>query len=118
MTEFYLTIKTKDEINIIELNGYLDAHTAPQLEQAIANLIKENKIKIIVNFSQLYYISSAGLGVFMAFIENIRNKGGDIKFSAMNDKIYNVFDLIGFPLIYEFYNSDEEAINKFKSSRV
>jgi anti-sigma B factor antagonist len=66
----------------------------------------------------LNYISSAGLGVFMAFIENIRDKGGDIKFSSMSEKIYNVFDLIGFPLIYEFYKSDDEAIQKFKSSKV
>lgn len=118
MTDFNLNIKTQDEINIIELKGYLDAHTAPKLEEAIANLIQENKFKIIINFSELNYISSAGLGVFMAFIENIRNNGGDIKFSSMNEKIYNIFDLIGFPLIYEFYNSDEEAINKFKLSRV
>lgn len=115
MTEFNLNIRTQDEVNIIDLKGYLDAHTAPKLEEAIANLIQNNKYKIIVNFSDLKYISSAGLGVFMAFIENVRNNGGDIKFSSMNEKIYNIFDLIGFPLIYEFYNSDEEAIKKFSN---
>lgn len=118
MTEFNLNLKSIDEVNVLELKGYLDAHTAPILEQAISNLIKENKYNIVVNFSELNYISSAGLGVFMAFIENIRDKGGDIKFSSMSEKIYNVFDLIGFPLIYEFYKSDDEAIQKFKSSKV
>lgn len=115
MNEFNLSIKTLEDISIIKLNGYLDAHTAPKLEEAISNLLKEGKFKIIVNFADMNYISSAGLGVFMAFIEKIRTNGGDIKFSSMSQKIYNVFDLIGFPLIYEFYNSDEEAINKFKS---
>ncbi len=86
MTEFNLNIRTQDEVNIIDLKGYLDAHTAPKLEEAIANLIQNNKYKIIVNFSDLKYISSAGLGVFMAFIENVRNNGGDIKFSSMNEK--------------------------------
>jgi len=118
MTEFNLNLKSIDEVNVLELKGYLDAHTAPILEQAISNLIKENKYNIVVNFADLNYISSAGLGVFMAFIENIRDKGGDIKFSSMSEKIYNVFDLIGFPLIYEFYKSDDEAIQKFKSSKV
>ncbi len=115
MNEFNLSIKTQGDISIIKLTGYLDAHTAPKLEEAISNLLKESRFKIVVNFSDLNYISSAGLGVFMGFIENVRTNGGDIKFSSMSQKIYNIFDLIGFPLIYEFYNSDEEAINKFKS---
>lgn len=116
MNEFKLNLKSFDDVNIIELKGYLDAHTAPVLEKTISDLIGDNKYKIVVNFSELDYISSAGLGVFMSFIENVRNNGGDIKFSAMSDKIYNIFDLIGFPLIYEFYKSDEQAIEKFKSS--
>ena len=32
----------------------------------------------------------------------------------MNEKVYNIFDLLGFPLLYEIFKSDEEAINKFK----
>jgi anti-sigma B factor antagonist len=116
MNEFNLSQKYFEDINIIELKGYLDAHTAPRLEEAISNLIQNNQFKIIVNFSELNYISSAGLGVFMAFIETVRSRGGDIKFTAMNEKIYNIFDLIGFPKIYEFYKSDEDAILKFKQS--
>ncbi|MGB9665144.1 MAG: STAS domain-containing protein [Ignavibacteria bacterium] len=116
MNEFNLSQKSFEDINIIELKGYLDAHTAPRLEEAISNLVNNNQCKIVVNFSELNYISSAGLGVFMAFIETVRSKGGDIKFTAMNDKIYNIFDLIGFPKIYEFYKTDEEAIQRFKLS--
>jgi anti-sigma B factor antagonist len=116
MNEFNLNHKSIEDINIIELKGYLDAHTAPKLENAISNLVNSNQYKIVVNFSELDYISSAGLGVFMAFIETVRNNGGDIKFSAMNEKIYKIFDLIGFPKIYEFYKTDEEAIQRFKSS--
>ena len=115
MNEFNISKKTFEDLNIIELKGYLDAHTAPKLEETISNLVNHNQCKIIVNFSELNYISSAGLGVFMSFIETVRTKGGDIKFSSMNEKIYKVFDLIGFPKIYEFYKTDDEAIQNFKS---
>jgi anti-sigma B factor antagonist len=116
MNEFDLIHRSFEDVNIIELKGYLDAHTAPKLEEAISNLVNNNRYKIIVNFSNLDYISSAGLGVFMAYIETIRSKGGDIKFSSMNEKIYNIFDLIGFTKIYEFHKTDEEAIQKFTLS--
>lgn len=114
MAEFSTSIKNEGDINLIYLNGYLDAHTAPKLENNFSELIDKDKYKIVVNFKDLAYISSAGLGVFMAFIEKIREQKGDIKLTAMNDKVFNIFDLLGFPLLYEIFKSDEEAINKFK----
>jgi anti-sigma B factor antagonist len=113
MAEFNTFIKERGDINIINLKGYLDAHTAPTLENNFTELINNSKFKIIVNFEELAYISSAGLGVFMAYIENIRDNKGDIKLSNMSDKVFNIFDLLGFPLLYEIYKSEEEAIKKF-----
>jgi anti-sigma B factor antagonist len=104
---------TNNDIEVLMLNGYLDAHTSPDLENVFYTLLKESKYKIVVNFKELLYISSAGLGVFMAFIEEIRNNGGDIKLCCMNQKIFNVFDLLGFPLLYEIYETETEAIDKF-----
>ena len=116
MAEFSTSIVEKDNISIINLSGYLDAHTAPTLENNFTDLIDQSKLKIIVNFQELAYISSAGLGVFMAYIEIIRNNSGDIKLTNMNEKVYNIFDLLGFPLLYEIFNTEDEALNKFKES--
>lgn len=101
------------DISILYIKGYLDAHTAPKLEQELQNLIDEEKFRIVVNFNELSYISSAGLGVFMGFIETIREKEGDIKLSNMNPKIFRVFDLLGFPTLYDILDTDEEAKRKF-----
>lgn len=116
MADFSTSIRESGEIRIIDLKGFLDAHTAPTLENNFSQLIKDNKYKIVVNFEDLAYISSAGLGVFMAFIENIRDNKGDIKLTNMSDKVFNIFDLLGFPLLYEIYKNEQEAINKFSGS--
>ena len=113
MAEFSTSIDNKGEVSIINLRGYLDAHTAPVLENNLVDLIDKNRYKIVVDFKNLAYISSAGLGVFMAYIEKIREGNGDIKLSGMNDKIYNIFDLLGFPLLYEIFQSEDQAIQKF-----
>lgn len=117
MAEFNTTIVTKGDVSIINLKGYLDAHTAPALENNFTQLIDSNRFKIVVNFEELAYISSAGLGVFMAYIEKIRDNKGDIKLSNMTDKVYNIFDLLGFPLLYEIFKSEEDAINRFSESK-
>jgi len=117
MAEFSTSIIEKEGVSIIYLTGYLDAHTAPALEDNFTELIDKNKFRIVVNFSQLEYISSAGLGVFMAYIEKIRDNKGDIKLTNMSDKVFNIFDLLGFPLLYEIFKTEEEAIAKFNESK-
>lgn len=113
MAEFNVATREDSLVNVIDLKGYLDAHTAPELENVFTKLIDEKKYKVVVNLEQLNYISSAGLGVFMAYIEPMRNNNGDIKFTNLSPKVYNIFDLLGFPLLYEFYKEEQEAIQKF-----
>ncbi len=113
MSDFKIGQRELEGVNVLELKGYLDAHTAPKLEEALQNLMKNSRFNIVVNCRDLSYISSAGLGVFMAFIEDVRKNKGDIKLSNMSAKVYNVFDLLGFPLLYEIFKDEREAVVKF-----
>lgn len=116
MTNFEVVRLDNGNVSTLHIKGYLDAHTAPQLEQALQKLIDENRVRIVVNFSDLNYISSAGLGVFMGFIENVRNSQGDIKLTNMSTKIYRVFDLLGFPTLYEIFQDEKEAVARYQIS--
>jgi anti-sigma B factor antagonist len=115
MENFEVDRVDRSEISILRLKGFLDAHTAPNFEQAIQELIEESRYKIVISMSDLNYISSAGLGVFMGFIEEIRDNSGDIKLTNMSEKVYKVFDLLGFPALYQIFKEEveaEEAYNK------
>jgi anti-sigma B factor antagonist len=113
MADFNVNIRGVGSVNVINVKGYLDAHTAPALENTFNKLIEANNYKVVVNFEDLNYISSAGLGVFMAYVETMREHKGDIKFSNMQDNVFNIFDLLGFPMLYEFFKDEQEAIAKF-----
>ncbi len=113
MADFNVLTRDDNQISVINLQGYLDAHTAPELENVFTKLIDDKKFKVVVNFENLNYISSAGLGVFMAYVETMRDNKGDIKFTNMSPKVFNIFDLLGFPLLYEFYKDELEAIRTF-----
>ena len=49
----------------------------------------------------------------MAYVETMREHNGDIKFSNLKEDVYNIFDLLGFPVLYEFFDKEEDAILKF-----
>lgn len=116
MEGFEVNKNENSGVSVLYVKGYLDAHTAPELEDAFQQLIDEKQYDIVVNFRDLSYISSAGLGVFMGFIEDIRKNGGDIKLTNMKPKIFRVFDLLGFPTLYDILDDEEKAIEKFNKS--
>ena len=113
MDTFSMTRTDRIESSVVHLSGFLDAHTAPDLENELEKLISEKRFNIVVNFKELSYISSAGLGVFMGYIENIRENFGDIKMCCMSPKIFRVFDLLGFPRLYDIVDEEEKAIELF-----
>lgn len=114
MSDFKVHIRERaNNIHVLELKGYLDAHTTPILEEAFQKMLNEKKYRLIVNCKEMSYISSAGLGVFMAFIEDVRASDGDIKLSDMSSKVFNIFDLLGFPMLYDIVKLEDEAAKKF-----
>jgi anti-sigma B factor antagonist len=113
MSNFKIDTREQNNVDIMNLKGYLDAHTAPDLEKAFQILLERKRFNIVVNCKDLTYISSAGLGVFMAYIEDVRKNQGDIKLSNMSPKVYNIFDLLGFPLLYDITKDEAEAVKKF-----
>jgi anti-sigma B factor antagonist len=115
MKNFKINHRTSSGFDVLDLHGELDAHTASQLEDSLKLLISSDKPNIIVNCRELEYIASAGLGVFMAYIEDVRSNGGDIKLTNMNDRVYNVFDLLGFPTLYDILDDEKDAIQKFSN---
>ena len=117
MNGFQVLRKDVEEISVLNLKGFLDAHTAPMFEEEIQKLLDEKRFKLVVNFEELSYISSAGLGVFMGFIEDIRENKGDIKLSNMTKKVFRVFELLGFPNLYEIYDREDDAIAKYDSDK-
>jgi len=114
MSDFKIHHREGEGVSVLELKGYLDAHTAPELENTLQKLLNDRKFNIVVNCKELTYISSAGLGVFMAYIEDVRKNQGDIKLTNMTPKVYNVFDLLGFPILYEIYKEEKEAVTRFR----
>jgi anti-sigma B factor antagonist len=113
MTGLEVSSREKNGVAVVYLSGFLDAHTAPDFEKVLRDLIDKDMIRLVVNLSGLHYIASAGVGVFMGFIEEVRNRGGDIKLAEPTEKVYRVFDLLGFHLLYDICKKEDEAVGKY-----
>ncbi len=113
---FSVTTYFDENAAVIVLDGAVDAHTAPQFEAAVQTAIDNEKLHIIVDCAKLTYISSAGLGVFMSFVEEIREAGGDIKICGLSEKVKQPFEILGFEDLFDFCDDAASARTKFDSS--
>jgi len=100
-------------VTLIRIGGSLDAETAPKFSKKLEGEMKKGTVKIVCNMAQLDYIASAGLGVLISFNESLGRKGGEIRISAMNEKIKKIFKLLGFINIFNIFDTDDKAIDSF-----
>lgn len=112
-TPFAIQHFLQDDLAILSLEGYLDAHTAPEFEDAVQKEIDAGHKKLIVDCQGLTYISSAGLGVFMSFLEELRESGGDIKICGPSPKVLQVFEILGFPAIFDMLPDVQSAVKRY-----
>lgn len=91
-----MTIKTIPDGTTLtlEIIGRLDTVTAPQLEEEIAKTGEDVKT-LVLDFTELEYISSAGLRILLKTQKNMAKKGKMIIKNA-NESIREVFELTGF----------------------
>jgi len=102
------------EIMVIELGGHIDQSNSYQLQKMFDNIIQSGSFKVIVDFGDLYYMSSAGWGVFVGEIKRFRENGGDIKLANMNPEIYEVYQMLEFYHILEDFPTIEDAAASFR----
>lgn len=102
------------EIMVIELGGHIDQSNSYQLQKMFDNIIQSGSFKVIVDFGDLYYMSSAGWGVFVGEIKRFRENGGDIKLANMNPEIYEVYQMLEFYHILEDFPTIEDAAASFQ----
>jgi len=99
----------EDGADIIAIVGEIDASSSIELDLAIAKSVGEGYTKVLVDCSALEYISSAGLGVFMSYIEEFKDKNIKMILFGMSERVANTFQILGLNELLTIAPNKEEA---------
>jgi anti-sigma B factor antagonist len=103
---------------ILDLDGKLtggpDAET---FRNIFKNLINEGKKNIIVNLEKVSWINSTGLGILISGYTSVRKGGGDLVLIHVGDRIESILYVTKLNLLFNTYDSEEEAVNSFSKSQ-
>jgi anti-anti-sigma factor len=100
-------------VSVLRVSGYVDTTTSPDLERRLQALLREHRFHIVVDLAGVEYISSAGWGIFISEIREIRENGGDLKLAGMIPDVKEVFDLLEFENILKAYGDADLAVASF-----
>jgi anti-sigma B factor antagonist len=102
------------DVTILDLTGrvVLGEGDVP-FRQAIEALVKEKRLKIILNLKDVTYIDSAGVGVMVGKLVSLRRQGGDIKLLTLVQRNLRVMTITKLVTVFEIFESEDEAIKSF-----
>ncbi len=101
----FMDKKILDEANIQEIGD--------ELTQLVT---KDHRIKLLLNFENVEYLSSAALGKLISLHKRVREHNGQLKLCGIRPEIYEVFKITKLNLLFEIYDDEELALKTFKGS--
>ena len=103
----------KPEITLLTPRGRLDAAGAQPLEKELAEHVAAGRTHLLVDMSQVTYVSSVGLRVFWTIMERARHNGGTLKLCALTPRVLDTFKLAGFDRILPILATRADAEDSF-----
>lgn len=95
---------------VVTLDGRIDAGSAKPLEEQFLQWIDGGEHRLVIDFSGVNYISSAGLRVFLLLAKRLETVEGSVKLCALNTTLREVFDISGFSRLFDIVATVQEAL--------
>ena len=108
-----MNIESREEKNItvMKISGRLDATVYQDLDKAVTQKIAEGKSRIVLDFSDLTYISSAGLRSLLTSTKKLKAVNGTLALCAVRGMVKDVIALSGFDTFLTISDTIEQALN-------
>jgi anti-anti-sigma factor len=108
-----IATRSQNGVTLVALAGNLDSNTSPQAQQALDAILASGGKKMVVDFTALDYISSAGLRVLLGTAKRLSGAGGALRLFGLNETVKEVFDISGFSAILAVFATEADALKGF-----
>ena len=109
-----ITTKQFKSCDMVVVNGRIDSSTAPQLTEAFEGLTGNGRYKIVLDMSDLEYMSSAGFRALLSsHRECKRYNRGEIVLAVVPQRVQEALELAGFTELFKTYDDIVEAVGSF-----
>lgn len=106
--------RTKNDVTILDLKGkILIGDGIDELREEINNAIKEKVTKLLLNFKDVPYLDSTGLGEVVRSYTSVKNSGGVVKIVNLTTKVRDLLSVTKLITVFETFEDEEKAVTSF-----
>ncbi|MHC4211483.1 MAG: STAS domain-containing protein [Planctomycetota bacterium] len=103
----------KEDVKVVRVEGKLDTNTTPEAESCLTQIMDQGAQKILIDFENLDFVSSAGLRVLLATAKKLGTKGGALRVCGLNETVRDIFDISGFSTLLRVFDNEQDALAEF-----
>lgn len=100
----------KDGIRLIKLEGRLDLNGTYSIEVQFVNCCVGDKVRVLVDLSEVSYVSSVGIPMLVNTAKSVVSRGGKMAFINPHENVVKVLELVGVTQVIPIYYDQKSAI--------
>lgn len=109
-----ITETREKDISIFQVKGRLDSNSSDGFETTVFGAIDGGARQLLIDFSDVDYISSAGLRVILKATKGLKRSNGKLVLCSLKDYVKEVFEISGFDTLLPIAPDQKEALAEFE----
>ncbi len=106
-------VSKNGDVTLIEVEGQLIVGNRQELKQQVLEQLEDGDRKFVIDFAETGYIDSSGLGVLVSLSKKIREQGGELRLSSLNEDLRTLFELTKLDTLFRIADDKKEALEGF-----
>ncbi|MET3576015.1 STAS domain-containing protein [Bhargavaea ullalensis] len=102
-------LREENSVQHFKVIGEIDAFTAPELREALSEFASEQGLRAEIDLSDVEYMDSTGLGVFVGFFKQVKENGGHVKITGLSQRLKRLFDITGLNEVMDIETQKDEG---------
>lgn len=109
--------RTVNGVTILDMQGRLVLDETDLFRRRVEDLIRDNRLRIVLNLKGVTYIDSAGVGMMVAKYLSVRRRGGDLKLLHLSPRSHRVMTITHLLTVFEAFDSEDQAVAAFAAAQ-
>jgi anti-sigma B factor antagonist len=101
----------RDDVLMVDVEGQLVVTNRQDFKQAILDEVELGARTVVVDFTQSGYIDSSGLGALVSLSKRVRDAGGDVRLTGLNEDLRRLFELTRLDQLFPLYATRADALS-------
>jgi anti-sigma B factor antagonist len=106
-------VSKSGDVTLVEVEGQLIVGNRQELKQQVLEQLEDGDLKFVIDFAKTGYIDSSGLGVLVSLSKKIREQGGELRLSSLNEDLRTLFELTKLDTLFRIADDKEQALEGF-----